>query len=262
MAQQRFRLHPLLVTTGVVAGAWTLLFLALSQGWLGPDIDRGAQFCEASRSGIVRQPWATYSSLSFLVASLAIAGDVRRHPTVGVTSGTAYAVLVGILGPGSAAMHASESAAGGQIDTLTMYLLASFTAAYAGARLWSWTFPVFLGILVASIGLCEVVSNSVSGEVPVVMTSGNLLFGGLLIATIAGEIVLARRRGTQLRWAAASVVTMLVAFAIWNIAQDGTRWCDPESPLQGHAAWHALNAVAAYLLYRHYVASATVPTTW
>ena len=41
---------------------------------------------------------------------------------------------------------------------------------------------------------------------------------------------------------------MLVAFAIWNASQHGL--CDPQSLLQGHAVWHLLGAVSAYLLFR------------
>ncbi len=43
---------------------------------------------------------------------------------------------------------------------------------------------------------------------------------------------------------------MGLAFVIWNLAQGP--WCDPTSWLQGHAAWHLLCAVAAYLLFRLY----------
>jgi hypothetical protein len=48
----------------------------------------------------------------------------------------------------------------------------------------------------------------------------------------------------------ASVGLLLLAFAIWNLAQGP--WCDPTSWLQGHAAWHLLGALAAYLLFRLY----------
>ena len=52
----------------------------------------------------------------------------------------------------------------------------------------------------------------------------------------------------------AAVATLVTAFGIWNLAQNGTTFCHPESLLQGHAAWHLLDAVAAYLLFRHYAA--------
>ena len=47
---------------------------------------------------------------------------------------------------------------------------------------------------------------------------------------------------------------MALAFVIWNLAQGP--WCDPTSWLQGHAAWHLLCAVAAYLLFRLYCSRA------
>ena len=53
---------------------------------------------------------------------------------------------------------------------------------------------------------------------------------------------------TDLRWGAAALGTILLAFAIWNITK--SLWCDPHSLLQGHAAWHLLDAVSAYLLFR------------
>ena len=56
------------------------------------------------------------------------------------------------------------------------------------------------------------------------------------------------RRTPDLRYGAAALGTMLVAFAIWNAGQHGL--CDPHSPFQAHAAWHLLGAVAAYLLFR------------
>ena len=48
---------------------------------------------------------------------------------------------------------------------------------------------------------------------------------------------------------------MLVAFTIWLLSNAG--WCDPDSLLQGHAAWHLLCAVAAYWLYRLYASELT-----
>ncbi len=83
--------------------------------------------------------------------------------------------------------------------------------------------------------------------------SGNLAFGVLLVAAVVMEILLWRRaEGTRTDWrfGAASVGAMVVAFVIWNLAQGP--WCDPHSLLQGHAAWHLLGAVAAYLLFRLY----------
>jgi hypothetical protein len=44
---------------------------------------------------------------------------------------------------------------------------------------------------------------------------------------------------------------------IWNISQTGTSLCDPYSPLQGHAIWHILDAVAAFCLFMYYASEHT-----
>ena len=248
--------RPLVVTGAVALVSCTALVLGVVQGWLGPDLGRGATFCEASRAGLVKQPANTFSNLGFVAAGLLIAWHLgrtsREGRVLGRGVGTAYAVIVVLLGPGSSAMHATQSACGGRLDLLSMYLVASFGAAWAIARLLRRPRALWPLLIVLVIG-CELVAT-LSGDVPVVRFSGNLAFATLLVTALFGEVMLARRPGSglTLRWGVAALITMLVAFAIWIADQHG--WCDPDSLLQGHAVWHLLNAVAAYFLYRHYAA--------
>lgn len=162
------RTHPVLAAGLTAALSLGMLALAVRFGWLGADVDRGAEFCEAA-AGRVRQPVNTLSNLGFVVAGLAIAREAGRLPGVG----TAYACLVVLLGPASMAMHATESALGGHLDMLSMYLLATFAVAYAAMRLWRggprFARAVFVGCLLG----CAVV-ESAGGELPVVMHAGNL----------------------------------------------------------------------------------------
>ena len=248
-------LRPLAVTAAVALGSVALLALAIGGGWLGPDVGRGATFCEAARDGLVRQPANTLSNAGFVLAGLLVAwraGAPARPGSVlasrpGVA--TAYACGVVLLGPGSAAMHATQSSLGGHLDTLSMYVVASFAAAYALTR-WCGRDRVFLA-QVFSLGVagCELV-GSVPGRVPVVMFAGNVAFGALLLAAVVLEVLLWRRGRTRidLRWGAGALAAMVVALVIWTLSQHG--WCDPHSWLQGHAAWHLLGALAAYLLLR------------
>jgi hypothetical protein len=97
---------------------------------------------------------------------------------------------------------------------------------------------------------CEIV-GLYDGQVPVVVYAGNLAFAVLLLTAAVIEVLLWRRGAgtrTDLRWGLAAVAAILLAFAIWNATKSA--WCDPHSLLQGHAAWHLLCAVAAYLLFR------------
>lgn len=264
MSEQRRSLVPFTVAAVVAVISLFMLALAVAYGWLGPDVDRGANFCETSDC-TVRQPANTFSNLGFVVAGLAIAWRARRPWTLGHTLGgqpviaTVLACVVVLLGPASAAMHATESAVGGLLDMTSMYLLASFAAAYAwfrvGSRSTGWFIAVFTSCLVVS----EVV-GALPYEIPVLLHPGNVVFLTLLITALVGEFQLASRGAlvTDRRWGVAAVGTLVVAFVIWNAGQQG--WCDPESLWQAHAFWHLLCAVACWLLFRLYASEVEAPS--
>jgi hypothetical protein len=235
-----------------------LLTLAIGQGWLGPDVGRGDMFCEADSGGFLVQPANSLSNFGFVVAGLLVAWRAGRRDQLGdvlpllPALPTAFAVVTVLLGPASAAMHATQSALGGHLDLLSMYLIASFAAAYAAMRLLRRRPTFFFQVFLLLVAACELI-GTYSHEVPVVHMAGNLAFGVLLVAAVVMETLLWRRaEGTRTDWrfGAASVCAMVVAFVVWNLAQGP--WCDPHSLLQGHAAWHLLDAVAAYLLFRLY----------
>ena len=245
------RLRPLAIAGAVAVVSTGLLVVAVALGWLGPDVGRGAEFCEVS-GGTVRQPINAFSNIGFVVAGLLVAGRAGRPGTLGDALtppvATAYACVVVLLGPASAAMHATESSLGGQLDQLSMYLVSSFAAAYALTRTVGQG-PVFLGqVFLLLVAACQLV-GLYDGEVPVVLRAGNLVFGVLLVTAVVLEV---RLRRADLRIGAAALLVMVGAFVIWNLGQHG--WCDPDSLLQAHGAWHLLGAVAAYLLF-HYWAS-------
>ena len=154
------------MAAGVAVASLGLFTLAVAFGWLGPDVDRGAVFCEVS-DGPLEQPVNTLSNLGFVVAGLAIAVRAGRPGGLGRSTmarmpglATAYACLVVLLGPGSMAMHATESAVGGHLDMLSMYLVAAFAASYAAMRRWR-RGPAFLAVAyVGAVVACELVGGS------------------------------------------------------------------------------------------------------
>ncbi|MDR7255446.1 hypothetical protein J2X46_004453 [Nocardioides sp. BE266] len=254
--------RPLAVAGTVAVVSTALLVAAVAQGWLGPDVGRGANFCEAPHDGWIRQPANALSNVGFVVAGLLIAVRADRLPRDGVMSttvATSYACVVVLLGPGSAAMHATQSAWGGHLDMLSMYLVAGFAAAWAWVR---WTrrgTTAFLMAYAACVAACELVGLW-SDPVPVVHYSGNLAFGLLLVAAVVLETRIWRRGETTTVFAngVVSLTAMLVAFTIWLLTNAGM--CDPHSLLQGHAVWHLLCAVAAYWLFRLYASERSVNT--
>lgn len=245
-----------LVTTGAVAVlSVALLALAVGQGWLGADVGRGANFCEAPHDGWIRQPANTLSNAGFVLAGLLVAVRAGRpRPPEAVMStavATFYACVVVLLGPASAAMHATQTAWGGHLDMLSMYLVAAFAASWAWVR---WTrrgTAAFAAAYVVCVAACEL-AGLWSDPVPVVHYAGNLAFGVLLVAAVVLETRLWRRGETAIafRHGVVALAAMLVAFTIWLLSNAG--WCDPSSLVQGHAAWHLLCAVAAYWLFRMY----------
>ena len=198
-----------------------------------------------------------------MVAGLAVAWRAGRPELLGDVLPrlrglpTAYAVVTVLLGPASAAMHATGSALGGHLDLLSMYLIASFAAAYALMRLVRQGAMFFFQVFLLMVAACELV-GTIDAEVPVVHIAGNLAFGALLVTAIVdgGDALAARRTAPAptCGGAPAPSASMALAFIIWNLAQGP--WCDPTSWLQGHAAWHLLCAVAAYLLFRLYCSRA------
>jgi Ceramidase len=250
-----------------IAGATTvvscaLLAVAIGRGWLGADVGRGANFCEAGRDWVVRQPANTFSNVGFVVAGLLIAwhAGARRSAAVLMARphlATAMACLVVLLGPGSAAMHATQSALGGHLDLLSMYLVAAFAAAYAATRWARGDAPLLAALFIGGVACCEFV-GSWPLRLPVVNHPGNAAFGLLLAGATAIEVLILRRGETRARraYAYASLAAILTAFAIWNATK--TWLCDPDSLIQGHAIWHLLGAVSAYFLYRYYASEETI----
>jgi Ceramidase len=256
-------LGPIVVTAATAAVSCGLLAVGIWRGWLGADVGRGANFCEAGRDWIVRQPANTFSNVGFVVAGLLIAwhaGARRDRARNGTTlSGYRYlptimACLVVLLGPGSAAMHATQSAVGGYLDMLSMYLVASFAAAYAAMR-WFRGGPQLLGVtFVGGIAFCELIGLS-DVKVPIVTYSGNAAFALVLAIATTLEVLIKRRGEAPARpmYAYASLASILTGFVIWNATK--TWLCDPRSLIQGHAIWHVLGAVSAYFLYRYYASA-------
>jgi hypothetical protein len=259
----RRNLGPIVIAGATALVSCGLLAMAVWLGWLGTDVGRGANFCEAARDSVVRQPANTFSNMGFVVAGLLIAwhAGVRENVGTGLSAhrklATAIACLVVLLGPASAAMHATQSAIGGHLDMASMYLVASFAAAYAVMRWLRGGTLLFAVLFVGGVAFSEIVGLW-GVEVPVVTYSGNGAFALLLAVAVAVEVLIWRRGEAHANrvYAFASLASILTAFAIWNATK--TWLCDPHSLIQGHAIWHVLGAVSAYFLYRYYASEEVI----
>ena len=257
LEQRRLRSdpRPVLVTAAVALTSVGVLAAAILLGWLGPDVGRGANFCEVARDGLLKQPANTVSNAGFVIAGLLAARHASARSAgayvMSTPLATSYACVVVLLGPASAAMHATQSAWGGHLDMLSMYLVAGFAASYAWVR-WARRGPrAFAAAYLACLLACEL-AGLWSDPIPLFLYAGNVAFGLLLVVALVLETVLWLRAETKrtIGFGFAALGALVVAFTIWVLSQHG--WCDPDSLLQGHAAWHLLCAVAAYFLARLY----------
>ena len=254
-------LRPLLVAGLTAVISLSLVLAAARFGWLGPDVGRGDGFCEASRPGWIRQPANTWSNLAFVIAGLAVAWYAADRVRLGLTLGahpglaTAYAVLVVLLGPGSMAMHATQSDLGGHLDLLSMFLVSGFALAYALMRFLHRGPGLMAAVFVVAVVLGMAVHLR-GGSVAVLGHLGNAAFAAQLWVAVGLEVALIRRRSPRqdVWFGVASLATLTLAFMIWTTGQRDHAWCNPDTLLQQHGAWHVLCAVAAYLLFRHYAA--------
>ena len=260
-------LRPLAVAAVTAVISLALVVASARWGWLGPDVGRGDGFCEAARPGWVRQPANTWSNLGFVIAGLAIAWDAGERDRLGVTLGahpglaTAYAAIVVLLGPGSMAMHATQTDLGGHLDLLSMYLVSGFALAYALMR-FVHRGPAFLAVVVTVAVVAGMAVHLRGGSVPVLGHAGNAAFGVEVLVALGLEVALYRRRPPAPRqdlwFGVASVATLALAFAIWTTGMREHPWCQPHTVIQQHGIWHVLCAVSAYLIFRHYAAERAV----
>ncbi len=245
--------------------AWLGFALAGWPGELNACVAAGTCFCEGFRAGLVRQPANTWSNLGFVAMGLAVATHSvrrRREPprrsnpmTTRVGPPALYAAVVVFLGPGSMFLHGSMTRWGGQVDVASMYLFAAFAVVYAVVR---WRGLGWDALLAGWAALSAVLVIS-KLTLPV---SSDVVFGLVLAAAVGLETLAVRRRQLAMRtgWAAAAGAVFAVAFAIWLPSRtlDGAL-CDPDSLLQGHAAWHLLCAVATGCIYAYYRSEEPAP---
>ena len=156
-----------------------LMYVAAREGWLGPDVGRGDGFCEAARPGWLRQPANSLSNLGFVLAGLLIGWHARLPSGRLARPGLAasYAVVVVLLGPGSMAMHATQTELGGRLDQASMYLRRELRRRLRGEARHKVPERASSSTCFAAC-CCSARSWSRSGGgLPVVDNSGNLVFG-------------------------------------------------------------------------------------
>ena len=125
------------------------------------------------------------------------------------------------------AKHATNAPLGGFFDMLSMYLLASFTVAYAAQRFFrlrplhfTLIFSLVLAsCIVANFTLCSIIFGFF----------GSTAFAFYILLTVLLEAlnIYVRKVQHETRWAYFSVGTLLLSFVIWNLSERVPRSVTP-----------------------------------
>lgn len=238
-----------------------LLYLAVTNGWLGTSSIANRYFCELARDGLIKEPANTWSNIGFVAAGLVGAwllmkGKFRRNDNA-LAKSDAMAVLFSLLsislGFGSMAMHATETELGGNLDMLSMYLIAAFVTAYAMQRFFGWKPLGFAVTFLLVVVLCEW-AGTFYDYIPVIDYAGDAAFAVFISIAVFFEVLngLLRKIPRQNKWGIYALLSFLAAFGVWNLGKNDCPFCRPESWLQPHALWHLLVALALFLLFYFY----------
>ncbi|MGH7490009.1 MAG: ceramidase domain-containing protein, partial [bacterium] len=215
-----------MLVPGVLTLALSLLLgVALSQGWFGPASASRRYFCEYVSAGLLREPANTVSNLGFILAGLVPAwrlwsesfekndNPLTRNAWVAVL----FCSLPILLGFGSAAMHATETELGGDLDLLSMYLMAGFALAYAVRNYFGWGWGGFAVVFAAAVLFCEIAGLD-HRALPVIDYAGDAAFGCLIVLIVVFETLNSMRPGARRdnAWGVYALISFLAAFAVWN----------------------------------------------
>lgn len=240
------------------------VIIGLFNLWFGVPRSETMWFCERVRDGFVKQPANTWSNIGFMLTGVYIGWISYKNRftennlmTESFLYPVMFASIVAFLGPGSMAMHGSNGPWGGFMDLLSMFMISSFVFGYALKRLLNLSNVAFVLLFLMMIIFSSYVNLSpdLNSSTPFI-TLSEYIFAGQLIFSAPLELAIRSRlnTGSKVIRGVGAIVTMVIAFVIWNLSRTSESWfCEPDSLIQGHAIWHILNALSAYLLFMYYV---------
>jgi hypothetical protein len=193
--------------------------------------------CERLTDGLLLQPVNALSSLAFVLVGIGVGAVVSRR--IGRQHrGWSFGVVLILVGLGSVAFHGpGGSPADWAHDASITALLFLVIAVELGDRL-RWESRQELIVW----GTATAVITGVEALWPPMADVVNAVLAGLAVIVIVGA-----RWGSPIArvrpGVAVGLVLLAVGALVMVLSRSGGPWCDPDSFLQGHAAWHGLAAL-------------------
>jgi hypothetical protein len=204
----------------------------------------GGSDCEHIGQGLLAQPANTLSSLAYVLAGLLILGRAAVARPGARIAPAVYAVTVIGVGIGSAAFHGSMPSWGRFGHDLSIAAVLAYVIGYDVALARGASATTGLVMFVAITGACAVVL-AVSPD------AGNALDAALVAGAVVAEITAsrsARGRATVDGRLWIAIVGVVAIGALLNaLGRTDAPLCEPDSPVQLHALWHALTALVLWL---------------
>lgn len=241
-------------------------------------------FCEHMQTRGVKQPWATWSDLSFVAAGLWLlwffqyfvrTGSRASGSTTVTTTGelqnpmlgvgwlsVAYCMIVIFMGPASMWFHASMKEWAGWFDSMSVVFWLMFNACYV---LYTLSFAMWnrgrgaartLSVLIAWAALV-IILGAIGAKFPGARLVGYFISGGLWgLTEVIYLIVAAAAKGVVFRrtwWLfIANLVLLAVTMTIWIFFNDGIvspSACRGRESFPGHALFHILASFSTILTF-------------
>lgn len=207
----------------------------------------GETDCETIGRGWLAQPANTISSAAYLVFGLWIVVRAMRHPGSEQPVHLAFGIALSGVGIGSILFHGPMPPGARLLHDLTIAAVFVLIGARAIGTMRRWDVSQVIGTfagVTGGIGLLMALSAAAGIAAAAVI--------GLLALALEVHLYRTGRReafSSQLAAWAAGIGGLLLAGLLFQVlGRTGGPWCDPESVLQGHAAWHVLTA-AGFGLY-------------
>ena len=218
---------------------------------MAPLVGLATSDCERVGAGALAQPVNAVSSLSFLAAGAWIVWRARRASVRRVELAV-FGVAVAANAVGGMLFHGWQTASARWVHDTAILAVLVFIAAFGAARLLgrgtAWTMRAFALSLAAFGALLALVPASVNVVYGVVGTAAGLTE----VLEVRRELPLLRTEGASARRLArlGALAALVLGATAFFAGRTGGPLCDPESPMQWHAVWHALSA-AAMALYAY-----------